>query len=89
MVLQTFWGVNSLTEPLLSQDEPAYCGLATLAMVLNSLSIGEPITSACKTLAFYEWALGDTLCYLDMHPEFGDGQWDVALKAAAYRIGSF
>ena len=33
--------LNPQTNLSLSQDEPAYCGLATLAMVLNSLSIGE------------------------------------------------
>ena len=38
-----------LIEQFRTQDEPAYCGLATLAMVLNSLSIGvRPSRDAAK-----------------------------------------
>ena len=32
----------SLIEVFSTQDEPAFCGLASLAMVLNSLAIGAP-----------------------------------------------
>lgn len=37
----------NLIEVFSTQDEPAFCGLASLAMVLNSLAIGAPSLAEC------------------------------------------
>ena len=50
-------GYFGLAAQFRTQDEPAYCGLSTLVMVLNTLEVGSMFVLSCASLDGYHWIL--------------------------------